>query len=264
MITAARLPELSAAGIRSVTALTHPQMFQLVQRKVIEPGLFDERKIAEVHDPEAPGIRYLLCRNPLTAEKESRTRAELIGQTRAALEKLARSRNRRTPEEFGSAAGKALARWKVGKFFCWRVRDGKLEWELDQPRIDLEQALDGCYVIRTDVSEQVFDKEEAVAAYRQLAVVDRGPCLSMPVGLLRSMAHAATVGAVVRGGRRGEGASLDVRGGVGAAEGHPRRDGDLQQYRGCAQDHARRGAAAPPRLARRPSLTPPLAWFTEL
>ena len=34
MITAARLPELSAAGIRSVTALTHPQMFQLVQRKV--------------------------------------------------------------------------------------------------------------------------------------------------------------------------------------------------------------------------------------
>ena len=173
MITAARLPELSAAGIRSVTALTHPQMFQLVQRKVIEPGLFDERKIAEVHDPEAPGIRYLLCRNPLTAEKENHTRAELIGQTRAALEKLARSRKRRTPEEFGSAAGKALARWKVGKFFCWRVRDGKLEWELDQPRIDLEQALDGCYVIRTDVSEQVFDKEQAVAAYRQLAVVDR-------------------------------------------------------------------------------------------
>ena len=173
MITAARLPELSAAGIRSVTALTHPQMFQLAQRKVIEPGLFDERKIAEVHDPEAPGIRYLLCRNPLTAEKENHTRAELIGQTRAALEKLARSRKRRTPEEFGSAAGKALARWKVGKFFCWRVRDGKLEWEFDQPRIDLEQALDGCYVIRTDVSEQVFDKEQAVAAYRQLAVVDR-------------------------------------------------------------------------------------------
>ena len=67
--------------------------------------MFDERKIAEVHDPEAPGIRYLLCRNPLTAEKESRTRAELIGQTRAALEKLARSRKRRRSAVGGTNAG---------------------------------------------------------------------------------------------------------------------------------------------------------------
>jgi transposase len=173
MITAARLPELSAAGIRSVTALTHPEMLKLVQRKVIEPGLFDERKIAEVSDPAAPGVRYLLCRNPLTAEKEHHTREALIGKSREAMEQLAKSRKRRTPEELGAAVGKALARWKVAKFFAWRVREGKLEWELDEERVNTEQSLDGCYIVRTDVSAEVFDRNEAVGCYRQLAVVDR-------------------------------------------------------------------------------------------
>ena len=193
MITAARLPELSEAGIRSVTALTHPEIFKLVQRKVIEPGLFDEREIAEVRDPDTPNVRYLLCRNPLTGEKERRTRLALIAKTREALETLAKSRKRRTVEELGAAVGKALARWKVGKFFIWRVRGGKsaqgeisakarlrfserrgeLEWELNQPRVDTEESLDGCYVVRTDASEQVFDKNQAVACYRGLAEVER-------------------------------------------------------------------------------------------
>jgi len=173
MITAARLPELTEAGIRSVTALTHPQMLKLVQRKVIEPGLFDEREIAQVCDPDAPNVRYLLCRNPLTAEKEHRTRQALIAKTREALETVGRSRKRRTAEELGAAVGKPLARWKVGKFFSWRVRQGKLEWELDQQRVDTEQSLDGCYVVRTDASEQLIDKNQAVACYRQLAEVDR-------------------------------------------------------------------------------------------
>ena len=173
MITAARLPELSEAGIRSITALTHPQILKLVERKLIEPGLFDEKGIAEVHDPGTPKTRYLLCRNPLTGAKEHKTRQALVAKSCEALEKLAKSRKRRTAEELGAAVGKALARWKVAKFFTWRVNHGKLEWELDQRRVELEQSLDGCYVIRTDVSEQTFDKNQAVTSYRQLAQVER-------------------------------------------------------------------------------------------
>lgn len=173
MITAARLRELTEAGIRSVTALTHPEIFKLVRRKVIEPGLFDEREIAEVRDPDSANVRYLLCRNPLTAEKERRTREALMAKSREALAQLARSRKRRTAEELGAAVGQALARWKVGKFFIWRVREGKLEWEIDQQRLELERSLDGCYVVRTDASEQIFDRNAAVASYRQLAEVER-------------------------------------------------------------------------------------------
>jgi len=183
MITAARLPELTEAGIRSVTALTHPQILRLVQRKVIEPGLFDEKQIAEVCDPDTPSVRYLLCRNPLTAAKEHQTRQDLIAKTREALETIARSRKRRTPEEIGAAVGKAFARWKVGKFFHWRVREGKLQWELDQDQVDLEQSLDGCYVVRTDAGQEIFDKNQAVASYRQLAEVEQGFRQLKTVGL---------------------------------------------------------------------------------
>jgi len=173
MITAARLPELTESGIRSVTALTHPEIFKLVRRKVIEPGLFDEHRIAEVRDPETPNVRYLLCRNPATGEKEHRTREALLGKTREAMEKLAKSRKRRTAAELGAAVGKALAKWKVAKLFRWQVRAGKLEWEVDEKRVAMERSLDGCYVVRTDVSAEAFDKNEAVACYRQLAVVER-------------------------------------------------------------------------------------------
>ena len=55
MVTAARLTELSAAGMRSVTALTHPQMFKLVERNVISlvtlgPGAIPRQLGGFVHD----------------------------------------------------------------------------------------------------------------------------------------------------------------------------------------------------------------------
>ena len=173
MLTKARLAEVSAAGMRSVTALTHPQMGELIHRKVIAPSLFDERNIAEITEPDDPAVRYLLCRNPLTAEKERKTRRALIEKTREALEKLARSRKKRTAEQIGAVVGQALAKWKVGKFFAWRVCGGKLEWNLEESRVQQEESLDGCYVVRTDASREVLDQTQAVGAYRQLALVDR-------------------------------------------------------------------------------------------
>lgn len=220
MLTPPRLSELKAAGLRTLTALTHPLMQALVERKVIQPGLFDERAIGEVCDPEQASVRYLLCRNPLTAEKEARTRAALIAKTRQALETLAASRKNRTAEQIGAAVGVALKKWRVGKFFNWKVEAGKpltsdgdgkvasttsdvdvngkpltldngkpltsdnrkpltsdknkLVWSQDDARIAEEAALDGCYVVRTDASAARLDKDQAVAAYRNLAAVDRG------------------------------------------------------------------------------------------
>lgn len=74
--------------------------------------------IAEIAEPNDPSVRYLLCRNPRTAEKERKMRWALIEKTREALEKLTRSRKKRTPEQIGAAVGPVLTRWKVGKFFA--------------------------------------------------------------------------------------------------------------------------------------------------
>ena len=97
----------------------------------------------------------------------------MIEKTQEALEKLTRSRKKRTAEQIGEVVGQALAKWKVGKFFAWRVCGGKLEWSLEESRVQQEESLDGRYVARTDASREVLDKTQAVGAYRQLALVDR-------------------------------------------------------------------------------------------
>lgn len=173
MLTPKRIAEVNESGFKTLTALTHPQLRGLLERKVIQLGLFDERNIAEISDPEQPGIRYLLCKNPRTQAEETQTRRELVGKTEKALRKLAASRKRRTEQELSACVGSILAKYKVGKFFSWRIQEGKLEFEVERQLMQDEEALDGCYVIRTDTDQKRLDKQEAVDSYRRLALVER-------------------------------------------------------------------------------------------
>jgi hypothetical protein len=59
-------------GLHTISALTHRQIVELLERKVITAELFDE-EIVEVFDPEEPKRRYCLCRNPQTAVREGKT-----------------------------------------------------------------------------------------------------------------------------------------------------------------------------------------------
>jgi hypothetical protein len=173
MLTPKRIAEVSALGFKTLTALTHPQIRDLLERKVIQMELFDEREPIAVHDPEQKTLRYLLCKNPNTAADERQTRQELIAQTRHALEKLAASRKKRTEAELGAKVGAILAKWRVAKFFAWRLQNGRLLFETDQELVQTEEAMDGCYIIRTDVSGEAWSARQAVDRYRGLAHVER-------------------------------------------------------------------------------------------
>ena len=173
MLTPKRLAEVSALGFKTLTALTHPQIRDLLERKVIQMELFDEREPVAVHDPEQKALRYLLCKNPNTAADERQTRQELIAQTRQALEKLAASRKKRTDAELGAKVGAVLAKWRVAKFFSWRIEKARLLFEVDQELVQTEEAMDGCYIIRTDVAGEVWSAQQAVNRYRGLAQVER-------------------------------------------------------------------------------------------
>ena len=173
MLTPKRIAELSALGFKTLTALTHPQIRALLERKVIQMELSDEREPVAVHDPEQKTLRYLLCKNPNTAAEERQTRQELIAQTRRALEKLAASRKKRTDAELGAKVGAVMAKWRVAKFFSWRIEKARLLFDIDQDLVQAEEAMDGCYIIRTDVTDEVWNAQEAVDRYRGLAHVER-------------------------------------------------------------------------------------------
>ncbi len=173
MLTPKRIGEVNELGFKTLTALTHPQIADLLERKVIQLELFDERNIAEINDPDRPEIRYLLCKNPLTQAEETQTRKELVRKTEEALRKLAGGRKRRAEQKLSARVGGILARYKVGKFFAWHIEEGKLQFQIDRQRMTQEEAMDGCYVIRTDTDKKRLDKQQAVAGYRRLAVVEK-------------------------------------------------------------------------------------------
>jgi transposase len=179
MITQASSRKLEGIeGLRTISALTHRQLVDLLERKVITRELFDEREIAEVMDPDQPGKRYCLCRNPQTAARETRTRTNLLEVTREKLQAIAsggksgKKGKGAAAEKIGARVGRVLQRYKMGKFIRWSVQEGRLEWEFIQEKIDAEQRFDGCYVIVSDVPPEQMAKAEVVASYKKLSFVE--------------------------------------------------------------------------------------------
>lgn len=174
MLTPKRIKEVNELGFRTLTSLTHPQVFELLKNNVIQPELFDEREIAEVFDPDNPEIRYMLCKNPETANRERKTRNSLIEVASLKLEEIAAVKRKRQSKKVCARVGVLLAKYKVSKFFKWQVSDtGKLDWELNVELVEKEEAIDGCYIIRTDASPGSMDKNESVTGYKSLAGVEK-------------------------------------------------------------------------------------------
>src|SRR3972149_1393891 len=160
-------------GLNTISALTHRQIVEMLERKVIQFDMFDEREIVEVVEPEHPGKRYCLCRNPKTAAKEADTRKGLIEATRKALEKIAQSKRKASVEKIAARVGRVLGKTKMGKFVEWAVEDGHLKWRVKEDKIEQEELLDGCYIIATDVPVELMAKQEIVASYKKLALVEQ-------------------------------------------------------------------------------------------
>ena len=173
-VTQANATKIQSEGqLHTIGALTHPELVALLSRGVIQIGLFDEKKIVEVIDPQDPTRRYCLCRNPETAQRETQTRATLLDRTRAGLEKIAQSKRRGSAEKLGARVGRLLERYKMGKFVKWEVKEGKLEWHFDEEAVAAEKSFDGCYVIRADVPKEKMKETELVLTYKKLSLVEQ-------------------------------------------------------------------------------------------
>jgi len=167
----AALPE--AEGLKIISALTHRQMVELLERTAHQPELFDDHNIVEIADPANPGHRYCLCRNPHSAARETATREALLERTRKELTRIAGRKTRATAEAIGAQVGKLLAKTHMGKHLKWQVTDGRLEWSIDEESVAAAKALDGCYVIKTTVSDSAMDKDEVVSRYKSLSRVEQ-------------------------------------------------------------------------------------------
>jgi hypothetical protein len=180
MITAARIEEdLAPAGLDWLTALRAPAVQALAaDRGPLQLSLFDQRDMAEIESADFPGERLIVCRNPALAAERTRKRDELLDATERDL-RLIQSRARRTGKplrgagRIGLAVGAVLGRRKMAKHFHITISDTDLSFTRDHAGIAAEAALDGIYVLRTNLPAHSLSATDAVKAYKSLARVER-------------------------------------------------------------------------------------------
>ncbi len=180
MLTDARIREdLGPAGLRWITSLRAPAIRRLASGGDLQLSIFDEQDLAEVSAPElCPGERPVVCRNPLLAAERTRKREALLAATEVKLEQVVRATQRdnrplRGEKRIAVRADRALRARKVGRHFKTAVTDDGFSYERDEKRIAEESALDGIYVIRTDVPAGEMGPEDTVRACKSLSRVER-------------------------------------------------------------------------------------------
>ena len=180
LITDARIREdLDPAGLSWISALRAPAIRTLAQEGHLQLSLFDQRKMAEISVPELyPKERLVVCRNPLLAEERGRKRQELLESTERKLDAVvAATRRKKNPlrgkDAIAVRADRALGAYKVGKHFEVKIEEDGFQYRRNEARIAEEAALDGFYVIRTNVPEDELPTADAVRAYKSLSRVER-------------------------------------------------------------------------------------------
>ncbi len=168
-----RIQENEVNYIRTISALTHSQLANLCEQEFVQMSMFDEKEIIQVIDPDNPQIRYGLSKNAIRGRKDKVTRENLIKKTEVELEKISNLKRPADDATTGIRVGKIINKYKVGKLLKVEIKDGKISWERNQKKIQEAEALDGLYVIFTDVKEEEMNISEIVQAYRKLIGVEQ-------------------------------------------------------------------------------------------
>jgi transposase len=183
MLTGTQVAKLQeVAGNRWVTALRAPSIRQLMEAGSIQLSLFDEQNLAEVSDPRYPGERLVVCFNPLLEEKRAKKREDMLVATEKELAKVAAMTERgaaggraglKGAAAIGERVGRVVNKYEMAKHYTRTVTDTSFTYARNAEAIAAEAALDGFYVLRTNVSKERLDTPGVVLAYKSLALVER-------------------------------------------------------------------------------------------
>lgn len=183
MLTSTQVGKLQhLVGASWITALRAPTIKQLVEAGSIQLSLFDTQNLAEVTDPRYPGERLVVCYNPLLAEKRARKREDMLVATEKELAKVAAMVARgaapgraglRGAAAIGERVGRVLNKYEMAKHFIRTITDTRFAYARNQASIAQEAALDGLYVLRTNVAKERLDTPRVVLAYKSLGHVEQ-------------------------------------------------------------------------------------------
>jgi hypothetical protein len=173
MIKSQQIEDLATQGFHYITAITKPQIEKLLRTGTFQLELF-EQELAEVLADE--GVRYVLRRNPVRAQEVREARHTKL----ATLQTLVTKQNQYLTDHPRANAPGALQKLVV-RAEKLRIA-GWVELTLVERTITLtineaaqaEAAkLDGCYVLKTDLTPAQAPKEIVHDRYKDLASVEQ-------------------------------------------------------------------------------------------
>ena len=150
MIKSTQVEELKQAGFHYITAITKPQIRSMLNRDVLQLGLFD----SDLCEVEHEGVRYILRRNPIRADECASSRAQRI----KIIKDLVEEQNRYLSEHPRADSHKAIKKvWekesklRIDDFIKVTGQDRHIKAEVDEEYLAEAEELDGCYVLKTDL-----------------------------------------------------------------------------------------------------------------
>ena len=167
-------PQIDALpdDFRYVTAITKPQIRKLLGEGVLQLDLFHN----DVCEVEHDGVRYIMRRNPLRAEQSAQTRASKL----EAILAFAERQTSYLAEHPRAQANKALERvrakikkLKADKWLAATENERAIVVEPDADALAQAALLDGCYVIKSDVSKKAANAQTLHDRYCDLEMVER-------------------------------------------------------------------------------------------
>jgi transposase len=177
MISHKAIAELrEMAGLGWITALKSSQIRCLVEGEALQLGLFDERSVFELTHADYPAERLIACRNPDLAKRRAQKRQALLQATQQELEKVrARVAAGRLSgkAKIGVRVGRVVNKYKVAKHFELIIEDKRFDFQLLQEQVAAEAALDGIYVLRTNLLKKQMSAADTVLSYKGLCEVER-------------------------------------------------------------------------------------------
>lgn len=193
MIKSEQIEDLNQReGFHYITAITKPQIKKLLKTGVIQLSLFD-RDLAEVETTE--GIRYVLRRNPLRRVEVAQSRQDKL----QALHKEIDTQNlylmehpRAQVEVARRKVKEKIERLKLAGWLREKVTGRQISLKEDSDALAEESKIDGCYVLKTDLGQEVASKETVHNRYKDLALVEWAFRTSKTVDLEVRPVHVRT------------------------------------------------------------------------
>jgi transposase len=174
MIKGPQVKELGQENFHYITAISKPQIESLLKDNVFQMELFDN-VLSEVTSASEQ-VRYILRRNPQRASEMQAGRQD----KRASLEKLLQAKNTRLeqkPKTQVQAALKALqaraVQLRIDRWISLQAQERKLVLTVDEAALAEASQLDGCYVLKTDLSADRATAQRVHDRYKDLTLVEQ-------------------------------------------------------------------------------------------